>query len=93
MHVFGDPVFGDHVAFVGTDTKCCFEIWLYEIMWWDCMRAVRTALPSFCVLGRTWEGVTEVQACPAYSPYPEDIVAQMQWVIEFVDAKGWKCDG
>lgn len=80
----------EHIAFVETDAWQCFTIWLYDIVTWDHTLAVRTVQPSFRVLGRTWEGVTEVQACPADAPPPDVIIAQMQWTLEFIDSKGWK---
>ena len=82
-----------HIAFVSTDTRQQFELWLYDIITWDSDHAVSTAMPSFRVLGRTWEGVTEVQACPADCPMPAGIVQQMQWVMDYVEQRGWKEDG
>jgi hypothetical protein len=77
-----------HIAFVAVK-RSTFEIWLYDIVTWTYEHVVRSALPSFLVLGRTWEGVTEIQACPAVSPLPDQIIAQMQWVKAFVAEKGW----
>ena len=83
----------EHIAFVEQDTHARFLIWLYDIVQWTADFGVASAQPSFRVLGRTWEGVTEVQAAPANSPLPDVIIAQMQWVLDFTAAKGWKCDG
>jgi hypothetical protein len=78
----------EHMAFVHVE-RMGFTIWLYDVVSWDEQWSIRTLLPSFRIYGRTFEGVTEVQACPAVSPLPTSIVEQMEWVQSFVVKQGW----
>lgn len=78
----------EHIAFVDAGENM-FCITIYDIVTWSPEYKARTATPSFVVIGRTWEGITEVQACPAISPLPSEIIAQMEWVIRFANEKGW----
>jgi hypothetical protein len=79
-----------HVAFVHLDAFTQFTIYLYEVAWWTAELGIGTLTPSFVVFGRTWEGITEVQASPAFMPLPHGIVEQMEWVQQVVEAKGWR---
>lgn len=77
-----------YVAFVHLDVLTQFTIYTYDNSWWMADLGVGALAPSFVVFDRTWEGITEVQASPAFMPMPHGIVEQMEWVQRFVAEKG-----
>lgn len=81
--------FVNHVFFVNVDKSRKFEIWTYNIISWGCDNKPIAVLPTFLVFGRTWEGITEVQASPVTMPMPDGIIEQMKWVNNFCGLKGW----
>lgn len=80
--------FGESVAFLKT-TGLSFEIWLYEVVAGYAGGEIYTLLPSFLILGTTFDGIREVQACPDASPIPEIIIEQMQFTLDLCKKRGW----
>ena len=81
-----------HIAFVHID-NLRFWLFIYEVNSWTAERLgvheISTVSPCFAITGRTFDGVTEVQACPDHSPFPEAIIEQMQWALDYLARKGW----
>jgi hypothetical protein len=81
-----------HVAFVHLEMSR-FLLFIYDVKSWNQKRVgvfeINTVAPCFAVIGRTFDGVTEVQACPDNSPFPEQIIEQMRWTLDYLAKKGW----
>lgn len=81
--------FGESIAFLDTE-GLRFEIWIYALITWTQENEIRSVIPSFWVMGTTFDGVREVQASVDSAPMPEEIIEQMTWVLKFCEDRGWK---
>ena len=79
----------EHLAYVHLESVQ-FSVWIYEVNTWSAESAIRTLDPCFIAFGTTYDGIREIQACPAVNALPAGIIQQMQWLLAFCDAKGWR---
>ena len=78
----------EHLAYVHLE-GVRFSVWIYEASTWTAANEIRTVHPCFIAFGTTYDGIREIQACPAVNALPSGIIQQMQWLVAFCDAKGW----
>lgn len=67
-----------------------FTIYIYEVNTIGCgPNQVETVHPTFRVIGTSFEGVIEVQACAHLESMPWAIADQMAWLQEYCQQRGW----